>query len=144
MTATITKPRTRRKPPSPTAQITADEKQWADYQRIYLGRQKPLLYPVTIEMKDISGDLAFDMRRMRTPLLGRVKSSIVDNVPKVQKAYYQNIIKHYSDFFDDSKNESPLLPPSVLDFNGIKRSVIYLIYLMHDNWTFSGLSLIHI
>ena len=143
MTATITKPRTRRKPPSPSTKVTGDPAQWTEYQQRYLGRKKPLLYPVTVEMKDISGDLAFDMRRMQTPLLGRLRSSILDNVPQRKKTYYSSIIKHYSDYFKaidghGAEDEAPLLPPSVLDFNGVKRSVIYLIYLMHDNWTFSG------
>ena len=143
MTKTITKPRTRRKPPSPSTKVTGDPAQWTEYQQRYLGRKKPLLYPVTVEMKDISGDLAFDMRRMQTPLLGRLRSSILDNVPQRKKTYYSSIIKHYSDYFKaidghGAEDEAPLLPPSVLDFNGVKRSVIYLIYLMHDNWTFSG------
>jgi len=136
---------TKRKPPSPNAPMTGDPEEWLNYQKEFLGREEPLLYPVTIEMvlDDESGDMKFEMLRMRAPKVLEISASMLDNVPDRNKGFYEGIIEHYVEAFEKidqppKADESPLRPPSALDFDSVKRSVIYVIYLNNDNWSFSG------
>lgn len=135
----------KRKPPSPGAKMTGDPKEWLNYQDKFLGRKEPLLYPVTIEMvlDDNTNDMKFEMLRMRAPKVLEIFDSMLDNVPDRNKGFYKDIIEHYIGEFEATDkppkaDEAPLRPPSALDFDQVKRSVIYVIYLNNDNWSFSG------
>ena len=113
-------------------------KSWADYQADHFKHESPLLFPVTIEMVADGSHFEFKMDRMSTKQLGEMTDKILDNVPVIQRDNIKTIIQHYVDDFKDiDESESPV-PASPLDFDNIEREVIFLIYLNHENWTFSG------
>ena len=122
--------------------MKVNTKTWKSFQEEFLEQEQPILCPVTVEMivdkKKGSGEFfEFKMLRMTSGQLGKLEGKILNNVPFNKKEEIKEIIAHYRDEFKDDGDESAVAA-SPLDFYQIKRSVIYLVYLNNDNWTFSG------
>lgn len=118
---------------------------WQDYQDFALNdpnlpKKMPILYPVIVGIKD--GKIFRE--RIKTTDLGDI--TVADDLiqkcsagaPARFRSRLAKIYQHYHDFFHphDAAQGGGFVP-SPLDFH-LKRPVLYMIYLLHDNWAYSG------
>lgn len=128
---------------------------WSDYQKVVvegpqpklpkvpeIPNKQPILYPVYVWIEDgkirreriLTTEMEFVPSGQSQSLLNQARSG----VPSNYRDELDDIYDHYHKFFsahDEAQGGGAV--PSPLDFH-LQRPVLYLIYMKHSNWAFSG------
>jgi len=129
---------------------------WKEYQEKAINdripRSQPLLYPIMIGMdmvkigKSPVKSPVITRSRLKTTTLGvEGKTSRNYLMPKVARAVTERqadlfgpVYKHYYDFYHPYDGQQSPVKPSPLDMYGLKHPVVFMFWLKHKNWAFSG------
>ncbi len=100
----------------------------------------PILCPVKIGMRAPSRGKFVEFKKSR--YLANAKSKTLFNkaeasVPLFYRDEFNAIRESYFKFFEGQDSVNTTITGSILDF-GSKRPVMYMFYLEHENWSFTG------
>lgn len=124
-----------------------DAPKWLDYQADALKKglspDQPLLYPIMVGMPQAK----IFRDRIKTPALAikgvtgvpRIMPRVMHAVTERQGKLFEPVFNHYYDFYHKyDEQQGGAIKPSPLDLYGIEHPVVFLFWLQHKNWAFSG------